>query len=249
MKLLTLASCSLLGLPLVACSSSGGTASDADYDDVAQNVGTSTAARNGGDVNAMVDVVLLASGDIPLGFTLGANGQANGSVLGIDFDFQVVCRNGQGTILATCNPSTQLANVKVDWGGTLDLPNFTTTMDRHGEWSLMNLQEPSVKLAGNGSFSYDSTITNAVSNATAAYHLDYDAAYMAVWIDKATRLPTAGEIQYDIAASKSVDGQQTRSFEVNADIQFNGNGTATIVLDGIHHYTLSLATGVVIKLD
>jgi len=245
MKVLTLASCSLL----VACGSSGGAASDADYDDVAQNVATSTADKTGGDVNAMLDVVLLASGDIPLGFTVGANGQANGSVLGVDFDFQVVCRNGQGAILVTCNPSTQLADVKVDWGGTLSLPNFTTTMDRHGDWSLMNLQDSSVKLAGNGAFSYDSMITNVATSTTSAYHLDYDAAYMAVWIDKTTRLPTAGEIQYDITATKSVNGQQTGSFEVNADVQFNGDGTATIVLDGGHRYTLNLTTGSSLKLD
>lgn len=247
MRLLTLASCSLLGLPLVACSSSGDAANDADYDDVAQNVGTSTAAKSGGDVNAMVDTVLLASGDTPLGWTM-KDGQASGSVLGIDFAFQVVCRNGQGAVLTTCNPSTQLADVTVDWGGTLALPNFTTSMDRHGQWSLMNLQEDSVKLAGNGSFSYDSMITNAATGSTAAYHLDYDAAYMAVWIDKTTRLPTAGEVQYEIAATRTVD-TDTRTFDVSADIHFNGNGTATIELDGIHHYTLNLTTGIVVKID
>ena len=243
MKLLTLASCSLLGLPLVACSSSSGDpASSAEYDDVAQNVGTSAAAPNGGDMNAMMDVVLIGSGDLPLGMVLAANGHVAGDWGGISYDFEITCRDGQGTILSTCNTRTQIADVKVDWTGTLDLPGFTTSMDRHGDWSMINLQEPSVKLAGNGSFSYDSTIHDA------QYHLDYDAAYMSVFIDKNSRLATAGEIQYEITAQKTVDGESPRTFQIHADVTFNGNGTATAVLDDTYRYSLDLTTGAVVKL-
>ena len=190
MKLLTLASCSLLGLPLVACSSSGDAASSADYDDVAQNVGTSVAAPNGGDMNAMMDVVLIGSGDLPLGMAVADNGHVSGDWGGITYDFEVVCRDGQGTTLASCTTRTQIADVKVDWGGTLTLPSFMASMTRHGDWSMMNLQEQSVKLAGNSSFTFD----------LPAYHFDYEAAYMSVFIDKDSRLATAGEIQYDITA-------------------------------------------------
>jgi hypothetical protein len=242
MKLLTLASCSLLGLPLVACSSSGDAASASEYDDVAQNVATSAAAPNGGDMNAMMDVVLIGSGDLPLGMALDANGHVAGAWGGITYDFEITCRDGEGTILATCNTKTQIADVKVDWTGTLALPGFTTSMDRHGDWSMINLQEPSVKLAGNGSFSYDSTIH------AARYHLDYDAAYMSVFIDKNSRLATAGEIQYEITAQKTADGEAPRTFQIHADVTFNGNGTATAVLDDTYRYSLDLTSGAVIKL-
>lgn len=255
MRLLTLASYSVLSLPLVACmsnSNSGTSSSDitaAEYDDVAQNVGTSAAAPSGGDVTAMGDVALLASGTLPLGFTLGANGTVTGSFLGITYAFSLTCSDGQGTNLPTCGSATELADVKVDWSGTLQVPNFSTTMDRHGNWSLMNLQDPSVKLAGNGTFSYDSSISNPNTTVTAAYHFDYEAAYMSVFIDKNTKLATAGEIQYDISASKTVTGQAVRTFSLSADINFNGDGTATIDLDGMHHYKLDLTTHVVIKID
>jgi len=249
MKLLTLASCSLLGLPLLACSSSSGdAASSVEYDDVAQNVGTSAAAPNGGDMNAMMDVVLIGSGDLPLGMVLAANGHVAGDWGGISYDFEITCRDGQGTILSTCNTRTQIADVKVDWGGTLSLPSFTTSMDRHGDWSMMNLQEPSVKLAGNGSFSYDSQITNPQTQKSAAYHFDYDAAYMSVFIDKASRLATAGEIQYEITAQKTADGEAPKTFQVHADVTFNGDGTATAVLDDTYRYSINLTTGAVIKL-
>ena len=254
MKLLNLASCSLLALPLVACTSNsnGSTSSDIsadEYDDIAQNVGTSTASQSGGDVTAMSDVALIASGTLPLGFALSADGSVNGTFLGITYDFSLTCSDAQGTNLPTCGSATQLADVKVDWSGALQLPNFSTTMDRHGVWSLMNLQDPTVKLAGTGTFSYDSSITNPATTVTAAYHFDDDASYAAVLVDKQTKLATAGEIQYDISASKTVTGQAARTFSLNADITFNGDGSATIVLDGAHHYKLNLTTSVVIKID
>ena len=248
MRLLTLASYSLLGLPLVACSSSGDAASATEYDDVAQNVATSAAAPNGGDMNAMMDVVLIGSGDIPIGMSVDAEGHVGGAWGGITYDFAITCRDGEGTILAACTSRTEIADVKVDWTGTLAVPGFTTQMDRHGDWSMIHLQEPSVKLAGNGSFSYDSTIANPQAKAATTYHLDYDAAYMSVFIDKNSRLATAGEIQYEITAQKMADGQATRSFAIHADVTFNGDGTATAVLDDMYRYSIDLKTGAVIKL-
>jgi len=255
MRPLTLASYSLLSLPLVACmsnSASGTSSSDitaSEYDDVAQNVSTSTVSPSGGDVTAMGNVALLASGTLPLGFTLGADGKVTGSFLGITYDFSLTCSDGHGTNLPACGSATEIADVAVDWGGTVKLPNFSTMMDRHGQWSLMDLQDPSVKLAGNGTFSYDSSISNPNTAVTAAYHFDYEAAYMSVFIDKNTKLATAGEIQYDITATKTVTDQAVRTFSLSADINFNGDSTATLILDGIHHYKLDLENHVVIKVD
>ena len=124
-------------------------------------------------------------------------------------------------------------------------PNLTTTMDRKGRWSLANVQDSSVKLAGKGTFSYDSSITNPATSITAGYHLAYSAAYMSVFFDKATRTATAGEIQYDIQAIKTVPGQAPRLFSIVADVHFRGDGTASIALDGANEYTLDLTTGVV----
>ncbi len=235
-----------VALPLVACSTSSTSPEGTEYDDVARNVAATTASPSGGDVQAMADVVLIASGNIPLGFTLGAGGSVEGSYLGVHYHLAVTCRDGQGTTLSACNSTTQLADVQLDWDGALSVPRLSTSMVRHGDWSLMNLQEPSVKLAGNGSFSFDSSITNPRTSATAAYHLDYDAAYMSVFIDKASRIATAGEIQYDISATKRVTGQADRSFTVHADLTFEGDGTATLLLDGSRRYALDLTTGVIV---
>ncbi|MEO9183885.1 MAG: hypothetical protein ABI467_10370, partial [Kofleriaceae bacterium] len=233
---------------LVACSASGDLASASEYDDVAQHVATSIAGPNSGDMTAMMDVVLIGSGDLPLGMSIDADGDVGGAWGGITYNFDITCRDGQGTILATCNSRTQIADVAVDWGGALTLPGFTTSMARHGDWSMIDLQEPSVKLAGNGSFSFDSTIVNPQTRTSTAYHFDYDAAYMAVFIDKTSRLATAGEVQYDITAENTADGQAPRSFAIHADVTFNGDGTATAVLDDTYRYSIDLTTGRVAKL-
>ncbi len=225
-------------------SSSDSTVTRTEYDDVAHSVGTSTAS-NGGDVKAMADVVVMAGGTLPLGYTAATGGEVSGSLLGIDYNFKLVCRTRDGATLPVCNTTADLADVSIAWGGTLALPNFTTTMDRDGQWSLANIQEPSVKLAGNGTFSYDSSITNPTTAITNAYHFDYDAAYMSVFIDKASRLATAGEIEYDIQVAQSVTSEADRLFSVAADVHFHGDGTASLALDGTYDYTLDLTTGVV----
>jgi hypothetical protein len=253
MSALTLASASLLSVSLLACTSSApsdSTVTRSEYDDVAQSVGTTVASKSGGgDMGAMADVIVMAGGTLPLGFTAGTGGEVSGSRAGIAYDFQLQCRSGDGAPMPVCNTNADLARVSISWGGTLALPNLSTTMDRQGQWSLSNIQEPSVKLAGNGTFAYDSTITSSSTNVAAAYHLDYAAAYMSVFIDKASRLATAGEIQYDIQATKAVTGQGARFFSVAADIHFNGDATATLVLDGSHDYTLELRSGVVTSVN
>lgn len=248
MKLLTLASCTLL-TSVVACSSSSDTVSNDEYDDVAQNVAQSSSSNDGGDVQAMGNVVLVASGSMPLGLTVEGNGMVSGVIGGISYNFSLMCRDESGASQTSCNSQTELADAKLDWSGSLNLPNFTTSMMRHGQWSMMNLQDPSVKLAGNGNFSYDSSITNPNTNTTAAYHFDYEAAYMSVFIDKESGLATSGEIDYSISANKTLNGSQTRAFSIDATITFNGDGTATIDLDGAHHYKLDLSTHVVVKID
>jgi hypothetical protein len=234
----------------VGCASTNSsTVSNDEYDDVAQNVGTATASPSGGDVHAMNNVVLIAGGTLPLGFSQSTEGMISGTFLGISYELSVTCRDAWNNTLPVCNGDTQLADLVVDWSGSLAVPNFSTMMDRHGDWSLMNVQHSSVKLAGTGSFSFDSSITSPSTSVTAAYHFDYDAAYMSVFIDKTTELATAGEIQYDITASKTVTGQPERIFAISADVTFDGDETATIALDNMHHYTLNLVTDVVIKID
>jgi hypothetical protein len=231
------------------CGESGRSAdeiSEDEYDDVARSIGGSTATTSG-DTGAMTDAVLIAGGDMPLGLARGADGHVTGSVDGIEFDYVITCHNISGTVQQHCDASTDRADVELAWSGELDLPNLYSAVAREGRWSLGDLQTTVATLSGEGAFAYDASITNQANGRTFDYALDYAATYDEVLIDTASRTAIGGNIHHAIAAQKWVDGETIRSFSIAADIYVHNDGTATIVLDDRHEYTLQLDTGVTVR--
>jgi hypothetical protein len=230
-------SCSLLlGLGgLAACS--GNNATPAEYDDVAQSVGASEASQTG-DVGAMVDLVAIAHGIMPIGFTSSGSGVVTGTIGGLDYSYMISCKNASGTVLAACDSTTDSANVSFTWDGTITLPAISATVTREGNWSVSGLTTSTATFNGNGTFVDDATISST------SYHFDTTATYSDVAIDTGTELANNGEIQLSIDASKNAPSGET-SFSVNADITIHADATATIILDGEHDYTVNLTTGVV----
>ena len=217
-----------------------------EYDAAAQSVGSSTASGGGGgDTGAMADVVAIAKGDMPLGFTVDASGNITGSHLGVTYSYTLTCKDAAGTTLAVCGSTTDSANATLMWSGMLSLPNFTTSVTRDGSWSIAGLQSATAQFDGTGTFTYDS----AIANPDASYHFAYDATYDAVLVDTSTELATGGTIHYAIDATRSANGSDEQSFSLDADVTINGNSSATIVLDGSHEYTLNLMTGVVVRVN
>jgi hypothetical protein len=224
-----------LGTSLTACSSNNAT--PAEYDDVAQSVGASTASPTG-DVGAMVDLVAIAHGTMPAGFTDAGNGVITGTVLGLDYSYMITCKNASGTVLAACDATTDSANVSFAWDGMIALPAIAATITREGNWSVSGLTGSTATFNGNGTFVDDAMI------ASTSYHFDSSATYSDVAIDTGSGVATNGEIQLSIDASKAAPSGST-SFSVDADITIHADSTATIVLDGQHDYTVNLQTGVV----
>jgi hypothetical protein len=185
-----------------------------DYDDIAQSV--ADASRH--DVGAMTDSLLLASGDLPLGFHADASGAAHGTRRGLAYAYALTCRDPTGDLMAACNANADLADVTLSWSGA--------TVTRDGRWSLAFLTSPTIKLAGTGRFAYAQD-----------YELDYVAAYTAVMIDKQAQHVLSGTLHYAIAAREPAE----RAFSVDADVTLHGDDTATIVIDGVHAYALDLA--------
>jgi hypothetical protein len=221
-----------------------------EYDDVAQSVGASTATSGGGgDAGAMADVVLIAKGGMPLGFTVNGSGSIVGTHLGLDYSYMLTCKDAAGTTLVACGPTTDSADASLMWSGNLSLPNLSTSVTRDGSWSVSGLQGTTATFNGNGSFTYDAMISNPNVIVTTAYHFDYNASYDAVLVDTSSKLATGGSVQYEIDASKAVNGSTTQSFSLTADVTFNADSTATIVLDGTHEYSLNVATGVVVSVS
>jgi hypothetical protein len=231
-----------------ACTSSNDhTPTAQEYDDLAQHVGSTTATGNGGgELASMQDALELSIGVMPLGLSLDLQGHVNGSRAGLTYDYQVTCTDAGGTKLATCGATTDKADVQVAWNGMLALPHLSATIDRKGHWTLAGLTTTTPRLDGDGSFTFDSDVTSILDpGAHATYHLTYDAHYDDVVFD-ASHAPVSGEIHYTVHA-QHMDANSSGAFDVDAVITFTGNGHADLVLDGDHHYTLDLATGVVIK--
>lgn len=250
-------------LSIAACSSSTTTspATSADYDDAAQTIAASTAASSGstvaaGEVLAMADSVSIALGRLPLGFLRGGDGRIHGSRMGVDHSFTVTCKDAAGATLAQCDKTTDSATVEVSFAGDLKTPNLTASVDRQGTWTVSGLQSATATFNGDSSFSLDTTLTSIFhQGVTSSFTLDATAAYDAITIATQDRQVTGGTATFDLKTHRTVTGTGTgsgtgmgphdvdKTVEIHAVLTFNGDGTATLVLDGTHTFTIDLKSG------
>ena len=241
-----------LALSLAACTSSSPPTRE-QYDDTAQAIASTTATSGGGgDVASMSDSVTIAQGAMPTGFTAMGDGHFQGSRLGVDYSYAIVCKNAAGAI-NLCGPLTDQASVQVSWSGNLTSPNLDASVSRDGSWSLVGLQSDTATFHGNSSFSFDATVRSIFRpGATATYSFDASAAYNAIRISTQQRQIIDGSASFDVAAHAKVTGTNKdgeASFDVHAQITFHADHTADLILDGSQHYSLNLSTGVVIRVN
>ena len=230
-------------LTLLACGSSTSSDSSAvtrsDYDATAQVVGSATLASNGnGDVKSMNDSMQLALGVPPIGISLSADGHYAGNSLGIAFNYALTCEDANGTALALCGPTTDSASVDVSWSGELDTALISTSVQRTGHWTIDGLQGDAASFSGDGTFSFDATIGQL------AYTFDADASYDAVLIDSANHQAVGGSAAFDVSATSN-----NHAFAVHAEVTFNADHTASLVIDGDQDYSINLSSGAVVRVN
>lgn len=242
-----------LGLSIAACSTSSAP-TRAQYDDTAQAIASTTATSGGGgDVGSMADSVTIAQGTMPTGFTLMANGQFQGSHLGLDYSYSIVCKSAAGTV-GPCASTTDQASVDVAWSGNLSTTYVDASVTRNGSWSITGLQSSTATFSGNGTFSFDATVRSIFRpGAQATYSYDASAAYNAIKISTQDRLVVDGSASFDLSAHAQVTGAGSNnsdaSFDIHAQITFHADHTADLVLDGSQHYSLNLTTGGVVRVS
>lgn len=240
-------------LTLAACAGSGTvtvTTSDAEYDSTAQAIASSSRpSGGGGELDAMIDVTVLARGGLLPGFILGGDGRFHGRHGSFDISLAVTCRNAAGDEQLVCDALTDEAAVDVSWSGALHLPNLDITIAREGHWAASALTTTVARIDGDGHTDYDGRLTaNGVTTTDA---LTSDADFDGVLIPRDGRAPTGGTIRYSLDVERTRTGNgidEDRHFEIDAVLTFTGNGHATLVLDDHRHYDLDLATGVVVTL-
>jgi hypothetical protein len=256
-----------LGLSLAACSSSMSStsptspANTADYEDTAQTIASSTVAGGGGSVGggdaiAIADAVSIARGVLPLGFLRERDGHVHGTRMGVDNSFMVTCMDAAGAVQAACDTTTDSATVQIKWTGNLQTPSLTASVDREGMWTITGLQSATATLDGTSSFALDTSLMSIFhQGVTSSFTFDATASYDAITIATADRQITGGSASFEVKAHRTVTGTAMgkndvdKSFDVHADITFNADHTATLVLDGTHTFTIDLRTGKVTRVS
>jgi hypothetical protein len=242
-------------LSLVACSSSSSRpATPEETDDTAQSLGAMVAADGGsGDVASMIDAVQLARGDIPQGFSRTTDGHVHCKRLNLDISYMVTCRNAAGATLPRCDRTTDAADIEVSWSGSIDVPGFSAMTSRTGSWSLSGLQSETTTFDGLSAFSSSTTLMPIFRpDTSASYELDTAAAYDAIKVATASHRPFEGSAQFNVHAHRMRSGTRhdvDTAFEIDAELTFHADHTASLVLDGVHHYVINLDTGRVTRID
>jgi hypothetical protein len=218
-----------------------------DYDDVAQAMASVVATTGGGgEVGSLTDSADLSVGVMPLGVTLSATGAFAGNRVGLEYTYKLTCTDSNGSVLSACGPTTDKAQVAVDWSGELMVPNLSATVMRQGSWALAGLQTDTVSFSGSGTFSFDAAFQSAFRPAMAALHLDYSASYEGITMQRALHRLTAGAIHYAVKADRTASTNaktSDASFDMKADLAFSADGSATLTLDGSHRYSVNTLSG------
>jgi hypothetical protein len=242
-------------------------ATAADYEDTAQTIGSSTATSSSGTVSAgdaiaLRDAVHIALGRLPLGFVLEREGHVRGSRMGVNNAFTISCKDASGAALAKCDSTTDSATVTIAWKGSIETPNFSSSVDREGNFTITGLQSGTATINGDSSFSFDTSMMSVFhQGVTSSASFDFTATYAAITVttkdatdkDRDDREITGGTATFEVKGTRKVTGTANgsndvdKSFDVNAVLTFNGDGTATLVLDGTQTFTIDLHTGKVAK--
>lgn len=248
----------LITLALATACSSSNQPTREEYDDTAQAIASTTATSgsggtSGGDVASMADTASLALGVTPQGITLMGDGHFQGSRLGVDYSYSLICKSVAG-VVSVCGPTTDQATATVAWSGNLTSANVDASVSRTGSWTVTGLQSATATFAGDSSFSFDATLRSIFRpGVTATYAFDASASYDAVRISTVDRKVIDGSASFDLTAHHTVTGagndNVNASFEVQAEITFHADHTATLVLDGSQRYSLDLTTGVVVRVN
>jgi hypothetical protein len=253
MKAITLIT---LGLSVAACSSSTSPPTEADYEDTAQAIASSTATAGrgggigGGEILAMTDAVSIARGRLPLGFLRLGDGRCHGNRMGVEHTFTATCKDAAGTVQEQCDKTTDSATVELTLTGSFETSNVTASVDRQAAWTITGLQSETATFGGTSSLSLETTMTSVFhEGVTSSFTFDADASYDAIQIATEERDIIGGSASLDVTAHRVVTGTEMgakdvdRTFEIHAVITFNADQTATLVLDGTQTFTIDLDSG------
>lgn len=234
--------------------STSGALTNEDYDDMAAAVGSMVAGSGSlsGEASAMADSMAAAEGSLEADTTTeGPLGNSIEVVLHGDFrfEYQTTCFGLDGAELDACDGSADGAEIALDWSGSFDGPRYDVQVSRDGEWTIVGLQGETAELNGEAHFDLQSRFEGLFREARRDLDLSYDAEYDAVLLDTETHQAVGGTIRYSLEGVSKVDGPEVDrevDIDVQANVTFQADGTAELMLDGERFYTIILASGEII---
>jgi hypothetical protein len=118
---------------------------------------------------------------------------------------------------------------------------------------VTGLSTDTATFAGDSAFSFDATLTSIFRpGVTATYEFDASASYHAVRVATADHKVIDGSASFDVTAHHTVTGTNNdvdASFEVHAELTFQADHSAQLVLDATRHYSINLETGLVVRVN
>jgi len=213
-----------------------------DYDDVAAAVGVNLET---GELAAMVDAVDLAYGRVPAGFTLDPAGTLTGSRGGLEVQYTSYCRDAADAV-APCDGAETEEHVRVQWTGSIaSASGAVDGLTRDGEWIVRDVATPTPRVGGDGTTAFTATL------ATGTYDVSVMDAFDRVLFDAVNpAVPIGGgTMDLELTVHRTRDAVGDRDFAMAAHIELTGRDAATINLDGVHTYDLTVSTGVVVRVQ
>jgi len=213
-----------------------------DYDDVAAVVGANV---NSGELSAMVDSINLSYGRIPPDLVENPPGILTGTRNGLAISYKFYCRD-TADLPTPCNGLEDHLHLRVDWTGTISSANAAMDgLTRTGSWIARDIITPTPRVGGHGTTSFTASLATGVYDVSIADefgHVKFDAL--------APLLPIGGgTMDLTLTVHRSRDAVGDRDFVVTAHLDVTAPDVATISLDGVHSYDLTISSGAVVRVN
>lgn len=222
-----------------------------EYDAIARGIAPLVSAelKSNGILETSTKIVI---GDEPSWIHIDSTGKLEGSLAGLTWDVLSECQNSNNENLEVCDDTTDKAQVTALINGSLTLPNYKAALDIDSKWSFENLQGSTITADGATTISADSDFDSLLTAATRTCHFDLDFNFdFQIPTEQYEAISGTGDATVEVHYSKDdLKGNNIREeqFVVDAHLTVDGDGHATLTLDGVAQYELNLEAGVVIRI-
>jgi hypothetical protein len=161
----------------------------------------------------------------------------------LQVQYKLYCRNAADAI-APCNGLEDHAHVRPTYSGSLT--GAAASMDgvqRTAAWIVRDFNMPTPRIGGEGTNAFASHL------ATGDYQIMISDSLNHLKFAPTPAMPVSGQIDLTVNVSRNRPDASPadRTFSTAIVVLFTGADTATVTLDAMQSYTLTLSTGAVVR--